>query len=120
MSLALLEVMDKEPTLPEMWIAAAIFGGIGFWSARRWVWPGPLFLAWNLLWLASTHYELTDRFLGPDIREEAGYGYVVQSYALAIASVVATATGLAWGIARWWRRRGERGARPRDLAPLEG
>jgi hypothetical protein len=116
-SLALLEVMDKEPSLPGIWIGAAVFGGVGFWSARRWVWPGLLFLAWEVLGLWGTHAELTDRFVGPAILQEAGRGYVMQSYVAAGLSIAATAAGLAWGILRWQRRRAVTAA-PGALPPL--
>jgi len=107
LSLALLEVMDKEPSLFGIWVATAGFAGIGFWSARRWVWPGVLFLAWDALSFWGTHDELTDPFVGPAILQEAGKGYVIQSYVAHAISISATAVGLVWGIARWRRRRAE-------------
>jgi len=108
LSLALLEVMDKEPSLPGIWIGTAVFGGVGLWSARRWIWPGVLLLALEVLALAGTHAELTDPQVGPAILREAGHGYVVQRYIGSGAGIAATAAGLVWGIMRRRRRRGDR------------
>lgn len=99
LSLALLEVMDKEPSLPGIWIGAAVSGGLGFWGARRWIWPGVLLLALEGVGLSGMHAELADPFVGPAILAEAGRGYVIQSYAAAWIAIAATAAGLAWGLA---------------------
>jgi len=107
LSLALLEVMDKEPSLPGIWIGTALFGGVGLWSARRWIWPGVLLLAVEALGLSGMHAELTDPQVGPAILREAGHGYVVQSYLGSGVSITATTAGLVWGIMRWRRRRGD-------------
>lgn len=103
-SLALLEVMDKEPSLFTVWVAAAGFGAIGFWSARRWVWPAFPLLAWDLFSLATAHEELADPFVGPAILHEAGATYGTQTYVAHALCIAATAAGLAWGLARSWRR----------------
>jgi hypothetical protein len=105
-ALALLEVMDKEASVPEMWFGAVVFGGIGFWSARRWVWPGPLFLAWLAFGLWAVHGELTDRSIGPAILEETGRSYPVHAYLSSALATAAVLTGLLWGNARWWKGRG--------------
>jgi hypothetical protein len=48
LSFAFLEVMDKEPSLPGIWLGAAVVGSLGFWSGLRWIWPGVLLLALEL------------------------------------------------------------------------
>jgi hypothetical protein len=105
LSIALLEVMDKEPSLPGIWLGAAVFGALGFFSGRRWIWPGVLLLAFELFAFSGMHAELTDPYVGPAILKEAGRGYVVQSYVAAGLCILATAVGLAWGILRWSRVR---------------
>ena len=41
----MLETMDKELTIPEFWIGAAVLGAIGFFEGRwRWWAAIPLFL----------------------------------------------------------------------------
>lgn len=109
LSLALLEVTDKEPPLPWIWFTGLVLGGIGFWSARRWLWPALPIIAYLAVDVLSAHEEITDRFVGPAIVEEAGRGYIVQSYLLPSLAIAATVVGLVWGIARWWRRRAGRG-----------
>jgi hypothetical protein len=100
-----LAVMKVEPSLPTVWALAAVFGGLGFWSARRWVWPGLAVLAWILLSLRGVHNAVTDPVNGPALLPEAGQGYVTQSYVAHALSIAATLVGLVWGFALWSRRR---------------
>ncbi len=76
----LFEVMDKHPSLPELWGICLFLGVAGFFMARK----NPLFLVIisPLLLLFSVLYysELNAPFIGDSIISEAGYGYVVQSY----------------------------------------
>ena len=85
----LLEVMDKEPSLPEVWSAAIILaaaGAIAGFLRPRWLFailPLTAAASWVLL------SELRDPYVGPAIRAEAGEDYVTQSYA-AIALALLT------------------------------
>ena len=101
-SLALLKV---DPPLSTGWVLAAGFAGLGFWSARRWVWPGIVILAQILISLWGVHDAATDPVNGPALLREAGPEYVTQSYVAHAISIAATVVGLAWGIARSRRRR---------------
>jgi hypothetical protein len=73
------EVMDKEPTLASLWVAAVFCSAIGFALVR--------FRPWLLIaavavaaWLALRILpEIYDPFVGPAIRAEAGLKYVVQA-----------------------------------------
>jgi hypothetical protein len=96
----LFEVMDKELSLPFIWVYFGIIGVAGFLLARK----HPAFLVLIIpLWLlvAPLHIsEINDPFVGKDILREAGYSYVVQSY-LAV-SLAALLPGL--GVLSWIRR----------------
>jgi hypothetical protein len=88
---ALFEVMDKEPSLPQVWFLFLLVGVGGFLLCRyrirllALVLPITLFLAWGHL------SELHDPFVGPAIAREAGHHYFTQSY---IAMVLALALPL--------------------------
>lgn len=77
---AFFEVMDKEPSLLQIWLLFLFVGVGGFLLCRyrRWlsavVLPIALFIAWGHL------SELHDPFVGPAIAREAGRGYFTQSY----------------------------------------
>ena len=112
--LALLEVMDKEPPLPWIWFSSLVLGGIGFWSTRRWIWPAMPVIAYLALGIWAADGEIRDPYVGPAILEEAGRGYIVQSYLLPSLAIAATVAGLAWGITN--RRRRGRGRHPAPQA----
>ena len=85
-TVAFLEVMDKEPTLFQVWLTFLITGVGGFCLGRyrRWL----LFVVMPLaLYLAWVHFsELHDTSVGPHILREAGRHYFTQSYvAMALA-----------------------------------
>jgi hypothetical protein len=77
---ALFEVMDKEPSLLQVWLLFLFVGVGGFLLCRYRSWllavvlPIALFLAWGHL------SELHDPFVGADIAREAGRDYFTQSY----------------------------------------
>jgi hypothetical protein len=77
---ALFEVMDKEPSLLQVWFLFLLVGIGGFLLCRYRTWllavvlPIVLFLAWGHL------SELRDPFVGPAIAREAGRDYFTQSY----------------------------------------
>jgi len=80
--------MDKEPAVSAVWYWAVLGGVIGAsaWSVRWWL-GLPISVFVGLLF-ARIWSELTDPFVGPAIRAEAGTGYVWNV-------VGATATALA-------------------------
>jgi hypothetical protein len=99
----LLEVMDKELTIPQMWAIGAVGGVVGYLAGRWRVWaaiPVVLVLAF-LPWAAAT--ELSDPYVGPAIIREAGRSYPVQLAASFGIGILLTAAGA------WRRVRGEFG-----------
>ena len=70
------EVMDKEPAVSAVWLWAVLGGasGASAWAVRWWL-GLPISVVVGLLF-ASVWGELTDPFVGPAIRAEAGMGYV--------------------------------------------
>jgi hypothetical protein len=103
---ALAEVMDKEPSLREIWsrsalsiVVAALLG--------RWKWWLPI-----LIWPLSTLYavglllELHDPYVGPAILHEAGWSYIVQGHVAAFACIAGPLATIAWSVLRY------RNARP--------
>src|SRR3989442_12490569 len=77
----ILEVMDKEPALRTVWGAALLLGLVGFLAARfrRWlVLPALGVIGFLAYWQFS---ELADPAVGPAIIQEAGGGYLIQSWA---------------------------------------
>ncbi len=76
----LVEVMDKEPALVSLWIAAVICSAAGFLLIRYRPWLVIISLA-AAAWLAlGILPEIYDPFVGPAIRKEAGLSYVIQAH----------------------------------------
>lgn len=101
-SVILFEVMDKEPSLVQVWVVSLVLGVGGFFLAkyRYWLMAIVLVIAALLAW--SQLSELSDPQVAPVIIHEAGYSYVVQSYfAIAIALVLP----FIGGVVKWKRRR---------------
>jgi len=75
LTLALLEVMDKEVTVPEAWILAGLCAAAGVLLSRwkPWLVAVPLLVLVVAAWSIAS--ELLDPFVGPAIRAEAGSGY---------------------------------------------
>ena len=85
---AILEVMDKEPSLLHVWLLFLIVGVGGFLLGRYRTWllfivlPVATYLAWD-------HFsELRDPYIGPDILNEAGRSYFIQSYVAMGLSII--------------------------------
>jgi hypothetical protein len=105
MAILLFEVMDKEPTLPVIWLFAILIAGSGFGFCRYnykfifFVIPITSCLALSLL------LEIHDSSVGPAILREAGVSYVVQCY---LATLIAIALPLAGAIDNYKNRRTRR------------
>ena len=101
-TVALAEVMDKEPSVGRIWAWACCAGLAGLVG-----WP----LAWPLGSLAALlgaafvvlFSEIADPYVGRAIASEAGYSYVYQSYAACAVFVLLHGVGLALRLNR--RRR---------------
>ena len=95
---ALFEVMDKEPSLLQIWFLFLLVGVGGFLLCRYRSWllavvlPIALFLAWGHL------SELHNPFVGPAIAREAGRAYFTQSD-------IAMALGMAFPLLGMIKRR---------------
>lgn len=96
----LLEVMDKEPTVPGMWIGALVFGGAAVLLARRSVVAALCVTALVVLAAVGRHEELTDPYVGPAIRREAGDAYFVHDYMSTALALALCAGAVGWGIVR--------------------
>ena len=90
----MLEVLDKELTIPEFWIGAAVLGAIGFLAGRwRWWAAIPLFLSVAIC--AGVGWtEWTDPYVGPAIRLEAGATYPYHLIASALLATGLTVAGV--------------------------
>jgi hypothetical protein len=105
---AILEVMDKEPSLTLTLIVGGALGLAGFFAGRRRPWLALLPLAALLVFGLARLSELQDPFVGPAIREEAGNGYALLTY---VAVAVGIALCVAGALQGWLRRpRGLTGA----------
>ena len=99
-SVILFEVMDKEPSLVQVWVVSLVLGVGGFFLAkyRYWLMAIVFVIAALLGW--SQLSELSDPQVGPVIIREASYSYAVQSYfAIAIALVLP----FIGGVVKWKR-----------------
>jgi hypothetical protein len=104
-SLALAEVMDKEPTPSGLWVTHVLLGIVALLAWRRhWV-VGAIVTALALGFVWSFHWELADPFVGPAIRLEAGASYVRQAYASMLTCTMLHAAGIL-GYVFWWRHAG--------------
>lgn len=73
------EVMDKEPSVSQIW-AWALLGGAALaltWRIRAWL--GAVVTALVALFFRDLWSEITDPAVGPAIRAEAGDGYVTSA-----------------------------------------
>lgn len=87
------EVMDKEPTLSEIWWSSSLSAGLAWLLGRCFPWLG--WLALFLLGPAlGALFECYDRFVGPAIVHEAGSGYVIQAHLAVAFPILAFAIGL--------------------------
>src|SRR6266487_308181 len=100
-SVIFFEVMDKEPSLVQIWLLSLVLGLGGFFLTkhRYWSLPVVLTIAMVLAWFQLS--ELRDPLVGPVIIREAGYSYVVQSY---IAIALALMLPLIGAVVKWKRR----------------
>lgn len=78
--LILAEVADKEFTATTVVAASLVVSLLGYGLVRARKWLAPLAAIPAVMWALLVVPELTDRFVGPAILRELGYGYVVLSY----------------------------------------
>jgi hypothetical protein len=102
MLLLLLEVMDKELTVPQTVAYAVPLGLIGFLAARWRAWLALPVLAILVIIADTVASELADSAVRAAILQEAGPYYAVQVFGLLGAAALATLAGAA---TRLYRRR---------------
>jgi hypothetical protein len=116
--IVLLEVMDKEWSLPIVWLLFLTLGIIGFVLGRRTWWACIPAIAGITLLAVGQLSEMHDSVVGPDILSEAGHSYFVQSYAAIVISFVfgirrddhrADPQERTNGLTGAWSRRGKQG-----------
>jgi hypothetical protein len=83
------EVMDKEPSLTQIWteFGVLILLGTGLTLLHRWL--ALLVVPIIFLYAFGTLDELQDPYVGPAMLHEAGRGYVIQSYLAVILALTA-------------------------------
>ncbi|HEX3158946.1 MAG TPA: hypothetical protein VHQ45_10545 [Gemmatimonadaceae bacterium] len=88
----LLEVMDKEPGIPALWLWAVGLGALGFAAGRWRRWAAlPFVLLITLLSWAMLG-ELQDPFVGPAMPREAGRSY---PWHLTVSAVIGVGLAIA-------------------------
>jgi len=83
----LAEVMDKEPTIRDMWESALVLGVAGgaAWLWNKWAGIVVSLLAIFVAW--GRYLEVSDPFVGPAITLEAGPTYVRHAYTAMAVSI---------------------------------
>lgn len=105
LGVALLEVMDKEASVPWMWFSFLVLGAAALSLGRRSL-VGSLCVAALAVLVALGQYgEMTDPVIGPAIRREAGDAYFVHGYTSMVMGLAMCAAGVAWALARRMTRR---------------
>ena len=89
----LLEVMDKEPTIIQVWTQFLLLGIIGFAICRMRFQALYVVIPVIALLAYFWYSELIDPQVGQDFRTEAGYGYVYQSYIAITFAIAAPSIG---------------------------
>ena len=98
---AFAEVMDKEPSVGQIWLLAIPASFVAFYACRFNPWLAVLTLPLPVLYAAGFISEALDPSVGPAILAEAGWSYVL---AFALAFVAVGAAHIV-GMVAWRRRR---------------
>jgi hypothetical protein len=93
-SRAFAEVMDKEPTIRDMWESAILLGlaGAAAWLWNKWA--GMIVFLFAVFFAWGRYLELSDPFVGPEIVREAGPTYVRHAYAAMAVTIAPHIGGL--------------------------
>jgi hypothetical protein len=93
-SLAQAEVMDKESIPYEIWAWALLGGAVAVLAWRIRAWLGAITTAGLALNFISLWGEITDPFVGPAIRSEAGNAYLLNARYATVAVTVLVLCGV--------------------------
>jgi len=96
---ALAEVMDKEPSSGEIWIFTAMFLVADLLLVRWRLWLPLVIWPVTAIYAVGFWEELVDPYVGPAIRIEAGWLYVILGYVAVAINVVAPIAIIIW--TRW-------------------
>ena len=88
------EVMDKEPSLLQVWFLFLSIGLGGLLLSRLRYWIPPVALSLALLFAWVHLGELNDPSVGPHIVREASQSYVTQSYIAMALGVILPCLGV--------------------------
>ncbi|HKO45881.1 MAG TPA: hypothetical protein VJU84_21570 [Pyrinomonadaceae bacterium] len=88
------EVMDKEPSLLQVWFLFLSIGLGGLLLSRLRYWIPLVALSLALLFAGVHLGELNDQYVGTDIVREAGQTYVTQSYIAMALGVILPCLGV--------------------------
>jgi hypothetical protein len=87
------EVMDKEPSLAQIWTVALVLGLLGA-AAWRWnSWIGAVVSVLAALAAWAMHTEFADPFVGPAILAEAGRPHIAFAYLAVLACALLHGAG---------------------------
>ena len=100
-SVAIAEVMDKEPSLAFLWSIAVGSTLVALVGCRASPWFALLSAPLPLIYGTALFFELIDPSVGPTILKEGDIGYIVGVLAAALLVVV----GHVGGMVLWWRHR---------------
>lgn len=104
------EVMDKEPTLTNIWLWTVV-GALAALIGCSWrIWIAIISLPLALLLPGATILELWDSSVGKDIIREAGKGYAVSVFTAALVVVCAHVVGITLRVQRKRRKSSEQPA----------
>ncbi len=101
------EVMDKEPTLTNIWLWTVVGALVALIGCSWRIWVAIISLPLVLLLPGGTILELWDPSVGKDIIEEAGKGYAANVYAAALVVVCAHMIGITLRVRRKRRKSSE-------------
>src|SRR5262245_60455701 len=94
-AIAYAEVMDKEPTVRDIWTANVVLGvvGLALWSARRWL-LASLALVGAVVWHFAFVNEVSEPAMHASILAEVGPGYFTQELTAFACCLLAQGAGL--------------------------
>ena len=88
------EVMDKEPSIAQIYIYGLVGAALIVFSARLKPWLLLLVAPLPLLYFTGMIIEINDPYVGPAILNEAGVFYFISTYGIAVLLIVCVVAGI--------------------------